>query len=157
MKVTTNAKKIAKQMTQISKVLRKSGIKTQREAADRVVINAIRLAPKHTGATIRGIRSRKTKNGYIAESTVPGKFKQNIFANQRAPYRTLNFGVRGGSYYYGPTQTVIYGGSAFNRDGEPILWTGTPRFFDRAVQLVQKKYPRILARNTKTALKTIFR
>lgn len=153
-----NSDKFRQSMINASKGLRKAQIRTQKESSALMVVNAKRLAPIFTGETVRGIRRRRiSRKGYRVESTVSGEFKQNLFSNQKSPFRTLQFKSKGGSFYYAPNQTVIYGKTAVNRRGTPIHWSGTPRWFDRAAQLVQKKYGSFAVRNTNNALRTAIR
>lgn len=126
-----------------SKAIQKSGIKTQNDAANLMMVNAKRLAPHDTGELIQGIQKRSTKNGVRVISTVPGSFKQNLWTNQKAPFRRPRM-------YWNDYEPTVYGDGTHQN-------TGTPRWFDRAAQIVQKKYPSFAVRNTKDALKTAIR
>ena len=139
-----------------AQAVQKAGIKSASQAASRMVLEAKRLAPVYSGATIRGIKKRPKKEGYVVTSTVPGAFKQNLFANQTAPYRTLHFGPRGGGRVYGPNQTVVYGGAAMSRNGNQIRWSGTPRFFHLATLRTRKYYRQVAVQNNRRALQTGF-
>lgn len=122
-----------------SKRMLNAKIKSLDEASSFMAVNAKRLAPNKSGETISGIRKIKRSNDrYSVESTVPGSFKQNLWANQRAPYRRPKM-------WWNRRQPTLYG------DGSHRI-TGTPRFFDRAAQLTQKKIKGIFVRNTKSAL-----
>ena len=97
-----------------------------------------KLAPQNSGQTKQGIITRKFKKGYRVISSVPGRFKQNLFANRTKPYRTLSFGKKNRFYKQG--QTVTYGKAALSRSGKPIKFTGTPAFFDVGVRSEVPKY-----------------
>ena len=143
MKITIdmNLTEFRSQLKTKIRALNKSKIRTSKQAANLVVLHAKRLAPRHSGATINGIISKKiSRFGYRAISEVPGDFKQNLWANQKAPFKKPKM-------RWNKFQPTLYGQG-------PANYTGTPRFFDRAVQLVQKKYKKIAVRNTKSALKT---
>jgi len=73
------------------RALKKTGKKTTLIASKYMQGQAKKMAPKKTGETLRGIRRRKVKNGWVVESVVSGRFKQNLFANQSAPFRTIKF------------------------------------------------------------------
>lgn len=126
-----------------AKQIRKAGIKTTRDAANLQVVQAKRLAPYSTGEIIQGIKARPIGRGYRAVSEVSGSFKQNLWANQTAPFRSPKM------YWTKPEpfQKVVYG-------QYPANWTGTPRFWDRAYYLVKRQFPKMALRNTKTALRT---
>lgn len=137
------------------KAMNKAGIKTQYQAARLMMFTAKSLSPIFTGETINGIQTKKLVKGYVCESKVSGKkgFKQNMFANQTAPFRTIRFKNKGGSVFYGPNQNVVYGGNAYNWSGGPIKWSGTPQFFHIAYLRTREKYPSLLASNIKSALR----
>lgn len=131
-----------------SKRLLNSQIKSLDEASSFMVINAKRLAPYKTGETINGIRKVKKSNSqYRVESTVPGRFKQNLWANQKAPFRTIRWEKGNRRFGIRPGTTGFYGTSPAH-----FKWTGTPRFFDRAAQLTQKKIKGVFVKNTSDAL-----
>lgn len=102
------------------------------ETARNIKKTAKRLAPMHTGKTKQGIRTRKKKKKWVVSSTVPGSFKQNLFANRSPPFRTLSFSR--GNRFYREKQTVVYGKGAVSPSGKPIRWTGKAGFFDLAVR-----------------------
>jgi hypothetical protein len=142
--------------------MRRAGIKSCGQAASYMQMYAKKLAPRSSGQTIDGIRKRPSKEGYVVVSTVPGPFMQNFFANQTAPYRTLNFGPRGGGYAYAPNQTVVYGLPALARNGRLINWTASGgdgnkgRFFHRATLRTRKYFPQVAVQNNRRALRTGF-
>lgn len=138
------------------KAMRKNGIKSASQAASYMMTYAKKLAPRHSGDTIRGISKRPRKEGYVVVSEVPGRFKQNLFANQTSPYRTLHFRAKGGKNYYAPNQTVVYGGAALSRGGKQIKWTGTPRFFHLATLRTRKYFRKVAVMNNRRALQTGF-
>jgi len=127
---------------------------TPLRAAKRMQSIAKKLAPRGTGETIRGIRRRKVKNGWVVESLVRGRFKQNLFANRTAPFRTLRF-VKNNRFFRSP-QSVVYGRGGVSSGGNPIRWTGTPRFWHFASLRMRKKYGRQALKNTRKALRTAF-
>lgn len=134
------------------KGIKRGSVLTQEQASRLQVLQARRLAPHDSGETIRGIRRRRSGRAWKVSSTVSGSFKQNMFANQTAPYRTIHFKARGGHKYYAPNQTVIYGGSAHSRTGNQIMWSARPRFWDKALILVMRRYPAMMRVNTKKQL-----
>lgn len=133
------------------KELRKQKNLSEKDASEFMVKTARSLAPRKTGATIKGIRMRKGKNSWTVESWVPGLFKQNLFANQTAPYRTLHF-EKPNRFYTSP-QTVVYGSGAVSPSGNSIMWTGLPRFFHFATLRTREKFKDIVKKNTNKALR----
>ncbi len=116
---------------------------------------AKRLAPRgKTGATVRGIRRRKVKDGWSVESWVSGSFKQNLWANQTSPFRTLRFSKP--NRFFAVPQTVVYGRSAKSAGGRSIVWTGTPRFWHFSSLRMKKVYRRLSVRNTRKSLRSRF-
>lgn len=136
-----------------AKALKRSSIKSTKQAANLMVAEAKKRAPRSTGETISGIRKRKQKRGYIAESWVPGRFKQNLFANRKAPYRTLNFRKGSNSKYYANNQKVRYGDNAITPSGKQIRWTAKPFFWNRSAHVVKKKFIKFATNNTRKALR----
>lgn len=137
----------------IIKQMNKAGINTQLEACNKTANDAKRLAPYGKtdprfpsyipGETINGIKVRRIGRGYRVISDVPAKsggFKQNMWANRTGSSRQPRMRWNKGK----PT---LYGDGSHNI-------TGTPRFFDRAVQNTQKQYKSIAVRNLKDLLKT---
>ena len=118
---------------------------------------AKKLAPRKTGETIRGIRRRKAKNGWTVESWVPGRFKQNLFANQTAPFRTVRYpkgawapprGGKGWTMIAPPGTVAVYGQSPGS-----WRWSGTPRFWHIASLRMKGKYRKLARKNTQKALR----
>lgn len=138
--------------------LKRQGLKTTQQVAQFLIRSAKGMAPKKTGATRAGLRVRPKKDGHIAESYVPGEFKQNMFANQTAPYRTVDY-PRGAwlppnKSYTGkwlmiapPGTKAVYGQSPNWK------WTGTPRFFHLATVRASQYNSKIARRNTQKALR----
>lgn len=134
--------------------LRKVSIRTPIQAALNLRDLAISLAPFKTGETIAGIRVIDEGEGKVSViSDVPGSFKQNMFANQTAPFRTLRFGKNSKQPYFATPQNVVYGREAVSPSGKPIRWTGTPRFFHIATLRVWGRYRKLMRMNTRQALK----
>jgi len=114
-------------------------LKSPYNAAGFMVKDAIALAPKRSGETIRGIRRIKIKrNKYLVESKVSGKpysggkFYQNLWANRSAVGGTNAPRMR-----WNKMQPTVYGkGKA--------RWTGVPRFFKIAVLNTRKRYPELV-------------
>lgn len=140
------------------KQLRRASQKSEKEAAELLKLMAKRNAPYKTGKTREGIRVRKIKEHYTVESWVPGKFKQNLFANRTAPFRTVKYpkgawlppnkSFSGRWTQIAPAGTVaVYGQSPNWR------WTGQPRFFHFATLRTRERFPKIVLRNTKKALR----
>jgi len=119
--------------------LRKASVKTTSQAARLLVAEAKRRAPRKTGDTIRGIRSRKTKNGHVVESWVPGRFKQNLWANRSPPFGAPRM-------VWNNRKPTVYGDGSHHT-------TGTPGFFTVATNVVRKRFPKIANRNTRKALR----
>lgn len=143
-----------KELSNKIKRLRKSGDKSSFTASKYMVAQAKRLAPRKTGQTISGIRKRKRKSGqWTVESWVPGTFKQNMFANQTAPYRTLNYSEQSIQPFYAIPQKVVYGKGAISPSGNQIRWTGTPRFFHFAWLRTRDYFRKVTNVNTKKALR----
>jgi hypothetical protein len=116
-----------------AKELRKQGANTSLEAAQMLVAQARSMAPIKTGATMAGINYRKKGKGYVVESTVPSEFKQNMWANQTAPFRSNK-------------RMGVYGEANHN-------YTGTPRFFHLATLRVQKMFLKLARNNVRKALR----
>lgn len=138
--------------------MRKQAVKSASEAADYMVVQAKGMAPRKSGETIRGIRKRPRKKGYVVESTVPGRFKQNLFANQTAPFRTINY-PKGA--WIGPSKSYTGRWNMIAAPGTKAVygqspnwnWTGTPRFFHLATLRTRSKFLQITRRNTLKALR----
>ena len=143
------------------KALRDAGIKSSMQAASYMVIQAKRLAPRYTGATIAGIIKRKHGKGYMVISSVPGSFKQNLFANQTAPYRTIHY-PKGAwippSKSWNGKWTMIAPPGTVARYGESPNWnwTAKPRFFHFAALRTRPYFRDIARKNTRKALRTTF-
>ncbi len=139
-----------KRMRKLQQVQRK----TPREASKLMQRIAKRLAPRKTGETIRGIIRRQIKNGWSVQSWVGGQFKQNLFANRTAPFRTIRYTQK--NPFFAVPQTVVYGRSAKSPSGNPIRWTGKPRFWHFASLRTRKHYKKQARKNTRKALRTRF-
>src|SRR3990167_6928275 len=103
--------------------LRKIHTNGPSNAATFIQATAIKLAPRHTGETILGIRKYRVKKGHYAiESSVAPKgksgFMQNFWANQSVPFRSVRM-------RWNRFKPTLYGRG-------PAVWTGTPRFFHLA-------------------------
>lgn len=122
-----------------------------------MVAEAKLRAPRKSGATIRGIRRRKTKLGYKVESWVPGMFKQNLFANRQPPFAVLNFTTKSIQPFFAIPQTVVYGNRAISPSGNIIRWTGVvirgQGFWTLAFNKVKRKFPKMVIENTRKALR----
>jgi hypothetical protein len=125
--------------------LRKSHTKSSMQAAKFMVMSAIAKAPRKTGETIQGITMRQVNAGWRVSSTVPGKFKQNLWANQTAPFRTLHWPDGGPNIK--PGTSSIYGVMP------DWNWTGMPRFFHIATLEASSYYKKVIRENTKIALR----
>ncbi len=119
--------------------LKQGGMISSMASAEFLKLNAKRLAPKKSGQTIRGIRKRRRKTGYIVESTVNGSFKQNMWANQSAPFRRPRM-------RWNMDRPTLYG------DGSHMT-TGTPRFFHFATLRSRKVLLNTTRKNTLKALR----
>ena len=135
------------------RALKKSGSLTTLQGAKLMQRTAKKLAPKKTGETMRGIRRRKNKLGWTVESLVRGRFKQNLFANQTAPFRTLRF-IKPNKFFASP-QTVVYGQSATTPGGKSVVWTGKPRFWHFASLRTRKFVKKISIKNTRSDIEDI--
>lgn len=139
--------------------VKQSGKKSSLEAAKFMTFTAKRYAPHSTGDTINGIRYRAKGKGYEVTSSVVGHkgFKQNLFANQTAPFRTIRY-TRWNPVYAYP-QTVVYGQHAMSRSGKPIKWTARPRgqyqgrFWHWATLDTQTYFGKVARANLKDALR----
>ena len=143
------------------KKLNKQNITTSKQAAKLMVQYAKKFAPRSSGQTISGIRKRKRKGSWVVESKVPGNFKQNLFANMKVPFRTLNFGAKGGGRAYAPNQKVRYGQPAKSRSGKQIRWTahGAAKkigFFNLAALRTRPKFRKFAVDNTRKILRAKF-
>ena len=120
--------------------IKKGADRSIKTASKYQVMQAKRLAPRDTGATIRGIRRRKNKKGWAVESWVSGVFKQNMWANQTSPFAAplMRWNNR---------KPTIYG------DGTHHI-TGEPRFFDIATKLTRKVFFKTAVAHTRKALRT---
>lgn len=121
------------------KGIKKAGVKTGLQAANLLIKIAKFLAPRKTGATIRGIRKRKSREGWTVESWVSGRFKQNLWVNQTSPFGAPLM-------VWNNRKPTIYG------DGTHRT-TGTPRFFHLATMRTRKKYIKLARANTLKALR----
>lgn len=120
------------------KKLKASSMKTALEAATFMVARTKQLAPVHSGETRRNVRKRRNKNGYLISNYVQGSFKQNLWANRTAPYRSVRMYWNGG-------RPTVYG------DGSHRI-TGTPRFFHFATLHTRKKLQQLAKRNIRKVL-----
>lgn len=121
------------------KSLRRAKDKSELTTAKLVQSTAKVLAPVYTGATVEGIRVRKSPSGYTVESWVPGIFKQNMWANRTPPFDRPTM-------RWNKHKPTLYG------DGSHRT-SGTPRFFDIAVNQHKKSFRRIVRENTSKALR----
>lgn len=133
---------------QRAKSLRQQGIKTTRQVADYLIMNAKGMAPEKTGKTREGLRVKPRAKGHVAESWVPGKFKQNMWANQTAPFRTLHWKKGNKRFGIKPGTKGVYGLSP-----KHFRWTGQPQFFHLATLRAKRYNPKIARRNTNKALR----
>ena len=131
-----------------AKAIKRGAMKASSNAATFMQTNAIKMAPVHTGTTVRSIKKVKKGKNYVVESWVPGKFKQNLWANRKAPFRTINwtkgnsrFGIKAGT-------RGLYGVSPPH-----FHWTGTPRFFDLAALRTRAKFRELGRKNRRKALR----
>ena len=137
-----------KELQRKIKELKKDQTRSPAKAASYMVLQAKRRAPRYSGQTIQGIRRKKSGKSYTVESWVPGTFKQNLWANQTSPFRTLHY--RKGNFRFGIKKgtRAIYGKtpSHFN-------WSGTPRFFHIATNMTRRKFGEIARKNTQKSLR----
>lgn len=120
------------------KKMNKEGIKSAREGAQLVQLRARSKAPKKTGATIAGIRTRKRSNYYEVESYVSGRFKQNLWANRTPPFRSPRM-------WWNRDQPTVYGSG-------PARWTGVPMFWDVSIIESRKDFLESVRRGAIKAL-----
>lgn len=133
-------------MDRRARALRKVAVKTASQAATKMQNLAKALAPRWTGTTIEGIKKTGPhgRGIYGVQSWVPGRFKQNLWANQTAPFRTLHFRGTGGGMAR-RTGVVVYG------DGTHRI-TGVPRFFHFAMLRTRPAFGKLAVRNTRKVL-----
>jgi hypothetical protein len=124
---------------QRAKELKRQGIKTTRDVADYLIRSAKGMAPRKTGATRQGLRVKPRAKGHVAESWVPGRFKQNLWANQTAPFRTIH-------PWWNQGKATRYG------DGSHKT-TGQPQFFHLATLRARTYNSKIARQNTQKALR----
>lgn len=137
--IVRDAEQYRRYILSLPKKLRGGLLRGQRRAANLVITNAKKLAPVRTGETIRNFRAVKLKNrGYSVQNRVQGPFKQNLWANQSSPFKAPAMRWNNG-------QPTKYGSG-------PANYTGTPRFFDRAVNQIRKRYGDIIRRSTERSL-----
>lgn len=124
---------------QRAKAIKRNANKSAFQAARYMMAQAQSMTPRKTGATRAGIRKRKSGNAkYMVTSTVPGPFKQNMWANQTAPFRTIH-------PWWNNGKPTVYG------DGSHRI-TGKPRFFHFATLRTKEKFPKITRANNLKAL-----
>ena len=128
--------------------IKKNGIKSAFQAARYMVAQAKSRAPKKTGETMEGIYKKKSKDGYTVISDVNTEFKQNMWANQTAPFRTLFWKHGNRKFKIKPGTKGLYGVSPTH-----FKWTGHPRFFHFATLATREMYPKIARKNNLEALK----
>jgi len=133
--------------------LRKNGIKSGATASRYMKGQTTKEAPYHTGETLSGIRRFMKKNNWVVESKVVGRFKQNLFANQSAPFRTVHFNKK--QPFYSVPQTVVYGKQAISASGKSITWTGLPRWWHFSAVRTRDVYRDLIRKNNKQALRVI--
>jgi hypothetical protein len=125
--------------------LRKGKINTHRKAAQLMMLEAKRMAPKRSGALIAGIRARYYANSSRVTSTVPKDFPYNLWVNETPPFTKIKLIWR-----YLPRGVV---------PGTPMAYrempgrTGVPGYFDLAAELVAKRYKSIALESVRGALK----
>lgn len=120
-------------------------IDTPMKAAKYMQDTAKMLAPRYTGETINGIRARKVgKTNYQVESVVSPKgktgFRQNLWANQTAPYRTPRM-------WWNKKKPTLYGSGSHKV-------TGLPRFWHFATLRTREKFREITRMKVKDILST---
>ena len=144
--------------------IKHNALKGAKEVAEYLVVNAKLMASRETGETFRGIRKRKMKNGWVAESWVSGMFKQNMFANRTKPFTNFQYKYYGGAIIppsrsrtgeytklfqvAPPGMPIIYGQSPHWWN-----WTGTPGFFNIASRMAANKNSTIMRKHTQKALR----
>jgi hypothetical protein len=158
---TYTVSQFSKVLNKRRRELRKSGTTTCAKASKFMQDLAKHLAPKDSGETVRGIIRRKKGKGYEVTSWVPGTFKQNLWANQTAPFRTLRFPKGGwippGKSYTGRYVKIANPGDAIVYGQDPRFnWTGTPRFFHIATIRSREAFRKLAIKNTKKALRVSF-
>lgn len=148
-----NLNEFQRGMAKKAKELRKNDIRTPSQAATFLQATAIKLAPLgranprfprySPGETIRGIKKNRIGKGrYQVVSRVSAKgkgFRQNLWANQTAPHRTIH-------PRWAKGKGTVYG------DGSHII-TGMPRFWHFATIRANAKYNKLVRMNTKKALR----
>jgi len=142
MAVYVGTKKYIQALNRKKRELKKASDRTPDKATKFMVMTAKRLAPIHTGATVRGIRRRKRRDGeWFVESWVIGNkgFKQNLWANRTVPFKRPRMRWNKGK----PT---LYGQG-------PARWTGMPMFFDVAALKTSKVFRRLALDHTRKALR----
>lgn len=141
--------------------LKKTSKKTNRDICKLIQKRAQRFAPADSRQTIRGIRLRKMAQGWQVESWVPGRFKQNLWANRTPPYDRLvvkndNGAIippnrsRTGNFakVANKNEVLIYG-----RSPSRWRWTGKPGFFDWAVDKTRRDGFKMHVRNSRKAIR----
>lgn len=148
-----NLNEIRSSLKRKSKAIKQAGVKTTLDGARLISNKAKELAPKKTGALINGILIRKTKQGHSVLSTVPGTFPYNKWVNESPGFETVLL----------PTMRIMGRWptrSQRNSLGIEKPWfyrdtnhTGTPGFFDIAIQQTRQEIPKKLRDNIRTAIK----
>jgi hypothetical protein len=140
-----------------ARAIEKAGIKSVKDAATFMVYTARGMAPKKSGATLRGIVARPMGTYKTAvRSYVNSTFKQNLWANQTAPFRTIHpWWNHGTSIRIAGTKgivTSVAGAPTVYGDGSHKV-TGKPRFFHFATLDTRDNYLKIARKNTQKALR----
>lgn len=102
-----------------------------REAGMYLIKRAREAAPRKDGHTVAGITGTRFGKGFRVTSWVGGKFKQNIWADERMD----------SEHRYGTRNKVRYG---------VVARTGKPGFFSWATRMAQDKFSKMSAKDVKS-------
>ena len=141
--IKSNIKTLQKNYQTRIKKIEKAGIKSQKQAAQYMVLQARLMAPKRSGRLWRGIRSQHSRKYSRVISTVAASMPYNMWVNESSPYKRIrlipHFRPKG------MKKRIMF----YYRD---VAKTGVPQFFDIAAELTSQKFPKIVLDNVRKAL-----
>ena len=141
--IKSNIETLRKNYTTRIKKLRRAGIRSQKKAAQLMVLEAKKLAPKRTGGIIRGLQAFHRVKYSKVISRVFKSFPYNLWVNETTPYKRIRLIPK--FRPKGMKKRVRFFYSEVNV-------TGTPGYFTIATMKVAKVFPKIVLQNTRMAL-----
>lgn len=137
------------------RAIERASKKSSLQAASYQVAQAKSMAPRKSGVLRGNIKKRKRKNGWVAESWVPGNFKYNFWVNKnigRVKLPTRAF-IINGKLKWPRRATRKRLGIETPRSYSSTNHTGTPGYWNIAISRTRKRFANIAKKNTRKALR----